>query len=549
VQPNETYSVPRRQLDVEDYIDIARRHKGWIFGPFLFAVVATVVVAYLWPDVYVSSANVKIVPQQVQENMMEHAVNQQMFDRINSMEQTILSRTTLTTIINNLDLYRRDRSRMPLEDVIDEMRKAVDIVFIQPPGTSRQLPAFKVEFRYEDRYKAQQVVTDLAGRFISENTRSRSEATFETTQFMKDELDRAQKQLNEVEEKLATFQIANNGRLPDQADANLRQLATLQAQVTILDSQMSRASQEKLQMEANLRIYKDQLAALQKEPREVTVVPPPQRNEALAEAEREVQGLDNQMAVLRQHYTDANPDVQMAAAHLAVAKQKRDAILKEESSKKPEPSVTQPVRPETVREIRDLDATVQRGQNQIEAKELEVEQYAKEMKRANEKAKGFQGLLETVPLGQKQYGELLRDREIAKLKYVELQEKLSRAQTAQEMEVRKQGETLDLLDPASLPITPTEPKRPLLISIGAGLGLILGFVIAGAREMKDTSLKNLKDVRAYTAMAILGSIPLLENDFVVRRRKRLAWLGWTVACLAAAVIVSGSIVYYYVTKV
>jgi hypothetical protein len=85
--------------------------------------------------------------------------------------------------------------------------------------------------------------------------------------------------------------------------------------------------------------------------------------------------------------------------------------------------------------------------------------------------------------------------------------------------------------------------------IGAGLGLLLGICIAGVREMKDTSLKNLKDVRAYTQMAILGSVPLLENDFVVRRRRRLAWLGWTTACLAAIVVMSGSVVYYYVTKV
>ena len=75
----------------------------------------------------------------------------------------------------------------------------------------------------------------------------------------------------------------------------------------------------------------------------------------------------------------------------------------------------------------------------------------------------------------------------------------------------------------------------MVIAIGAGLGLLLGVVIAGAREMKDTSLKNLKDVRAYTQMAILGSIPLLENDFVVRRRRRMAWLGWTTACLVAVV--------------
>ena len=130
----------------------------------------------------------------------------------------------------------------------------------------------------------------------------------------------------------------------------------------------------------------------------------------------------------------------------------------------------------------------------------------------------------------------------------DLDSKLQRAGIAQDMEGRKQGETLELLDPASLPTEPTEPNRPIVISVGAAMGLLLGIAIAGGREMKDTALKNLKDVRAYTQMPILGSVPLLENDFVVRRRRRLAWLGWTTACLAAAVIISGSVVYYYVTR-
>jgi hypothetical protein len=105
-----------------------------------------------------------------------------------------------------------------------------------------------------------------------------------------------------------------------------------------------------------------------------------------------------------------------------------------------------------------------------------------------------------------------------------------------------------LLDAPSTPQYPTEPKRPIVIGIGAGIGLLLGVVIAAAREMKDSSLKNLKDVRAYTQMAILGSVPLLENDFVVRRRKRMAWLGWTTACLMAVVTMAGSVVYYYRTS-
>jgi len=65
MQPTENFSIPRRALDVEDYIDILRRHKGWIFGPFLLTLVVSVVGVYLWPDTYKSEALIQIKPPQI----------------------------------------------------------------------------------------------------------------------------------------------------------------------------------------------------------------------------------------------------------------------------------------------------------------------------------------------------------------------------------------------------------------------------------------------------------------------------------------------------
>ena len=547
MQPAENFGVQRRTLDVEDYIDLVRRHKGWIFGPFLFTLVASVVGVYLYPDSYVSQAVVKIVPQQVPQNMVQNAINQQMSDRINSMAQEILSRTVLTTIINTFGLYPRERSRMPIEDVIEEMKKKIEILTVAGTATGPdRVPAFAVQFSYENRYLAQRVVQDIVSRFIDANIRNRSNATFQTTQFIKDETDAAKKQLDEAESKVAAFRMQNNGRLPDQLDSNMRQLGAVQAQVTYLGAQLSRASQEKLQLESNIRILKDQMAALTKEPVDTAAA---QKSERLIEADRELQAAETQLNALRQHYKDSYPDVQAGITRVAAAKKKREDVLSEETSAKDDKPSVKPANQQTVREARDLDANIRRMQSAIEARDLEIEEYNKELKRANDGIKAYQGRIEIVPLGEKQYAELLRDRDLTKAQYMDLSAKLQRAEIAQEMEGRKQGETLELLDPASLPTTPTEPKRPIIISIGGAFGLLFGIVIAGAREMKDTSLKNLKDVRAYTQMAILGSVPLLENDFVVRRRRRLAWLGWTTACLAGAVIMAGSVVYYYVTKV
>ena len=72
--------------------------------------------------------------------------------------------------------------------------------------------------------------------------------------------------------------------------------------------------------------------------------------------------------------------------------------------------------------------------------------------------------------------------------------------------------------------------------------------MTGGREMKDTALKNLKDVRAYTNLPVLGCVPLLQNDLVVRRKRRLAFVAWSAACIVGIASVTGSIYYYYSSK-
>jgi hypothetical protein len=83
--------------------------------------------------------------------------------------------------------------------------------------------------------------------------------------------------------------------------------------------------------------------------------------------------------------------------------------------------------------------------------------------------------------------------------------------------------------------------------VGAGimLSFVLGLGLAGVQEAKDTSLKNLKDVRAYTNVPVLSSIPLLENTMLVRRKKRLAYLAWAAAVIVGVIAVSGALFYHY----
>lgn len=547
MQGNDAFSIPRRTLDVEDYIDIARRHKAWIIGPFFAALVVSVVGAFLWPNTYVSSAVIKVQPQQIPEAYVQSNVNQLMSDRIASMAQSVLSRAILTSIIQSYDLYPRDRNRLPMEDVIDKMRKDIQIGNVLSYGAaqsnSKIVPAFQITFAYTDRSKAQKVVSEISTKFIDQSIRERAVGSQGTNQLLRDEWESARKEMEVLDTKLAEFRTKNIGRMPEEQQNNNAQLNALQSRLMNVNGAISRVSQEKLGMETQLRILKDQMNSM-KEPAALEMQL--SKSDRLLEAEREVNGLERQLANLREHYTDTYPGIQTGVAMLAAAKKKLEVAQKEDAARKPEHRAANPM---IAREQRELDASYKRVQGQIEQKDLEADEYRKELSQINNAMKSYQARLEGIPFSDKQYTELVRDRDLARSKFLDLDGKMTKSNMADQMEKRKFGESLETLDSASLPQTPTKPQREIVIGAGAAIGLMLGFLFAAGREMKDTSLKNLKDVRAYTQLPILGSIPLLENDLVVKRRKRLMWLGWSMACFAGVILMTGSVIYYFVTKV
>jgi succinoglycan biosynthesis transport protein ExoP len=242
---NEGFGVQRRALDVEDYIDIARRHKGWIFGPAFAALVVSVVGAFLYPDTYVSTASIRVIAQQVPTAYVTANINQQTQDRISSLAQSILSRSILASLVNTNGLYPKQLASKPIDDVVEDMRKDIKIGTLesvggQTPGPKSTFPAFTISFAYTDRYKAQQVVRQLAGQFVDQNLRDRNRDSLMTNQLLRDNWDAAKKDLNNIETKLADFRIRNQGRLPDQMQGNMQQLTAAQTRLGALSDSLSR---------------------------------------------------------------------------------------------------------------------------------------------------------------------------------------------------------------------------------------------------------------------------------------------------------------------
>jgi polysaccharide chain length determinant protein (PEP-CTERM system associated) len=542
-------SIPRRPLDVEDYVDILRRHKSWMAGPAFAALVISVVVAYVWPDTFLSEAMVQVIAPQVPERYVPSNVNSEMSQRINQMAQTVQSRASLINIIQSNNLYRTDLQHKPLEDVIEEMRTAIKISQVENLQQSgrQQYSAFKISFEYSNRLLAQKVTQELVRGFIDENIRSLSSQSTATTEFLKDQWETAKTTLDDLENRLTQFRLQNSGKLPEQLQGNLTTLRTLEQQLAGVNEAVSRIGQEKLLLESQLRIYKEQLQSLMQgadQPLSVAA-----KNERMAQIEREIVTQETSISALKERYKETHPDVQSAEAQLAMLRSRRDALLKDEQEKKPD-SAPKTVNPSHVQGARELDGQISGIQSQIQAKDLELVERNRAQKQLVGLINQYNDRIQSSPLMEKAYTELTRDYALAKDRYDELNAKKSQSEIATSLENRGQGERLQLLDPASLPETPVKPKRLIIVGAGAAIGLLVGVFIGGAREMQDTSIKNLKDARAYTNLAVLGTVPLLENDLVVRRKRRLAWAAWLATVILGLLMMAGSMYYYYtVTRV
>src|SRR5689334_7827679 len=211
-------SIARRPPDVEDYIDMVRRYRSWIIGPMFAGLVVATVIAFLWPDTYISSAVMRITPQQVPEKLIPSMLHSQMSERLQQMQTEILSRNSLSEIIQkpSLDLYPKERRKLPIEDVVQDMRnkyiRISSIMDVTTPTGRKPASSFTISFAYTDRYKAQGVVNALVAKFTEHNTDLQRRQTTTTTNFLDEEKKQAKQKLDLLDQQLTKFKMENQGR-------------------------------------------------------------------------------------------------------------------------------------------------------------------------------------------------------------------------------------------------------------------------------------------------------------------------------------------------
>lgn len=550
--PQNFVSVSRRPPDVEDYIDMMRRYRPWILGPTFAGLVLSVVVAFWWPDMYLCTASMQIKPGSVPKDLMPSAIAGQMQQRLQELKLEILGRDNLIAMIQDpsLDLYRKQRAHLPVEDIAEDMvRKGRVRIDMNSGGEdNRGAQAFKILFEYPDKNKARAVVLNLIGQFQSRNAVLQTNQAASATTFLDDVVKTAREKLERAQSDVATFQAQNQGKLPEDFTANMLEIQTKNGQIGSLNDQIGQEVQRQTLLEGALNNNKNQqIQADASQSQTQTTSNQTVKNTNLINIDSSINSKKMELDALLKKYQPDFPDVQVAKQQLRTLQDRKAELEKEETAAGQAGTAVRVVpNPTAQQQLVNLQADETTLRAEIAASKQHAEIMRKRGEELARELRQVQDKIAASPAAIQKFNALQQELEMAKDEYASLTRKKDASETQQSMEEHKAGETLEILESPITPETPTSPQRPAMVAAGAMTGMVLGFVLAGAKEIKNTSLKNLKDVRAYTNLPVLTSIPLLENALLVRRKRRLAWLAWSSAIIIGSILMCGA-VYYHMT--
>jgi hypothetical protein len=147
--------------------------------------------------------------------------------------------------------------------------------------------------------------------------------------------------------------------------------------------------------------------------------------------------------------------------------------------------------------------------------------------------------LENAPRQQRVYQEVARDYQTTRDLYDSLRKRYEQAQLEEGEGGGAASSPLRILDPAIVPNGPVAPNRPLLLFLTLVGSLLIAAAAAWLADHLDTSLHSADDVRSFTRIPVVASIPLIVTEGDRRSRQRRAWLATAGLLLVLGVVTHG----------
>ncbi len=516
---------PTRGLD--EYWAMVVRRRWWILGPLFLGWLIAFASAWIIPPKYTSETVILVEPQKVPQQFVMSNVQVEMQERLQSIQQQVLSRSRLLNIINNLHLYQGLFFGSP-DDQITQMRKDIKIDLVETPpvpGKPSELTAFKISYVADKPQIAQQVNTQLAGLFIDENVRASQQQSESTTNFLDSQLTAAAAALAAQEKQIREYEAAHMGELPDQLQSNLQILSGTQSQLQAAIDARDKALQQQAYLNSLATQY-DAMGVTESTP--ATSPTTAQQLEAMRA----------ELATMEAKYTPDHPDVKKLKDTIARMEQ-----MQKDSTDTKSGEAANDVERSSPAQVQAMTPVMQ-IQSQLKANKLEIQTEEGRISKLEAKANQYQARLNATPGHQQELADIMRNYDESKKNYDTLLGKTMQSSLATSLTRQQQGDQFRIIDPPSLPDKSSFPDRFKFSLAGLGIGLVLAFVFGVGSEFLDDRIRGEQDLLEAAQLPVLAEIPPLPTDREIAAQRWKPWIA-VAAAIAIAIIIPTGIWYAY----
>lgn len=509
-------------------LELVRRRRALALLPFLFVLTAAASLAIFLPGVWAARASILVDRQQISEQFVKSAINNDLDSRLVVLGQDIMSAPRLAGIIEQYNLYPRLRGTRSADQIVERMRKDIRLdLGSEEERANRANPrtlAFRISYAAPDPRTAMMVTNTLASLYIQENGKLREKQAQGAADFLDVQLEDLRKKLSAQEAQITAYKEKFLGELPEQKDANLRMLESLQNRLQMAHENNRRAVERKYSLTQGL-------AELDLSSTSNGTIAGPTGQEGTA---ARLAILRQELEQMQTRYSDRYPDV--------VALKEQIAVL--EARKKNDDAVSALPRPGARRVGPALKAVpqnsyVQALMQQQEQATVDAKTTGEEIAGLNRQIAMYQRRLENTPKREGELALIARDYDTTRQSFQTLLAKRNEATVAADLEQRRQGEGFRILEAASMPERPAGPNRVRLFLVGLVLALGAAAVAVVLAENIDTSFRRVDEVRSTFAVPILSTIPriITEHDrYRATQHRRFA----TAAVAVGILLVMGS---------
>lgn len=523
--------VEFRQRTPSEYLRIIWRRKWLLVLPAIATTLAFAWVARKLPDVYESSTLLVVRPATINADIVPTLSETDLAVRINTIGQEVMSRSSLLPMIERYRLYADERARgIPIDVLVERMQR--QDISIRANSTSSVTNAFNIAFRARDRRVVQAVTTELASKFVSAQNTSATVNAQQTSEYFERRLNEARETLAAIDQRRVDFMRENSNSLPESVGAMVGQLSGMREYQRALSSEIGR-------LRDSQSMLNDRLAdARRQRDREVNFtiysIEDPRNSPTYAGLiERKIR-LESELETMRGQLREANPDMIAKRAEIATVEREMSRIITEHEARVARQRSLLEAQPDTMAENYRVNSQLINQQ---------IERVEREIAHVNGQIAEVERRLNVVPGVSVQLGLLDREYQAQQTAYNDLQGQRERARQVTDVTSQARGQTLTVIDPASMPEQPVAPKRAVLVFMGLALGLGIGVLLALIVEFpRLLTIQTRDDAEHYTSLPVLITVPQLTTP---REKRRLMWRRAVFACaglLATAVSIPTMII-------